>query len=398
DAARQLLERVATRITLQPFTAQQTAHYLHARLLAAGLEGNTLFTPLANLVIQLGTGGRPRRIHILAHQALRQAWEAESKQVHAIHVWRAMAQDTPLAFLLEGYRPIMAGAILTSLLVAGIVPRHLTGSPAEQTRLEIPVQSVRATPRESGQSVPAPTPLDAPTSASATHSLPGSNVARVQSAPRPDMMADSLSKQAESTPATHVTIQGPVLPAPPSGRIQKVAVRVGNDAPSSDNSLRTQKTNREKPPHVHLTSNGPARPNGTASIPYLKENDPFGEAILASHRWLEQGNEHHYTIQLMLLNHDRGVELLTDQLAAIQPPPGELDLKIFRLNNDTLLVHLNECDSALACEALMNRLPVSMRANHPSVRSLARVKTTIHKLGLATSQRAESAPMHDRRS
>ncbi|MBF0341413.1 MAG: hypothetical protein HQL95_10700, partial [Magnetococcales bacterium] len=125
-----------------------------------------------------------------------------------------------------------------------------------------------------------------------------------------------------------------------------------------------------------------AAPSGA---PYIKPDDPLREAILASHRWLENGNEDHYTIQLMLLKDPKGLEKLVDQLTAIQPSPGEMDLKVFRLKDGKILVYLNECPSSTACEALLRRLPVELRANHPTIRTLARLKSTVRKLAMAAS-------------
>ncbi|MBF0260801.1 MAG: AAA family ATPase [Magnetococcales bacterium] len=427
--ARPILERVLTRVTLQPFNAQQTAHYLHARLVAAGREGNSPFTPLAARFIHLGSGGCPRRIHLLAHQALRQAHEDESSRVGSIHVWRAMAQDTPFAPLTQGYRPLIAGVFLTALLAAGIAPRYLISSPAiEQARLEQPAAPLSETPpiRNNGpepiietthiaskaiaKADTGPEPRDEAVAKRSDAAPPSKTVIQEPPAPR-NRPSDSPSSAARLAPEVQAPVKPLEMAARPAAEAQTPVKPVGMAArlaPEAQTPLQpvgmavkpvARKTaTPDGAPSIRPVATHPTRSTATDSLPYLKENDPFGEAILASHRWLKEGNDRHYTIQLMLLTHDRGLELLTDQLAAIQPPPGELDLKLFRLKDDTLLVHLNECPSALACEALMNRLPVAMRSNHPSVRSLARVKTTIHKLGLAPSQRVESAPINDRRS
>ncbi|GAB0057028.1 hypothetical protein SIID45300_01348 [Candidatus Magnetaquicoccaceae bacterium FCR-1] len=392
---RTLLERVMTRITLRPFTAEQTAHYLHARLIAAGREGNSPFTPLAARFIHLGSGGRPRRIHRLAHQALREACMEESNQVRSIHVWRAMSQDTPFAALTQGYRPLMAGVFAVSLLVAGIAPRHLTSQPIEQAGVASPAAPLAETPAATLAETP-PSPHKGPEPILETTVIESRSIAK--SEPRPEPWNGPIPKRSETNPGPNPEIQEPPAPRNRPAEPRSIAAHTVPEARTPVKPVARITPTQDDSPRSRPVSTHPTRSDASGHLPYLKENDPFGEAILASHRWLEQGNDRHYTIQLMLLTHDRGLELLTDQLAAIQPPPGDLDLKLFRLTNDTLLVHLNECPSAVACEALMNRLPVSMRANHPSVRSLARVKTTIHKLGVAPSQRADSTPIRDRRS
>ncbi|MEO5344902.1 MAG: AAA family ATPase [Magnetococcus sp. YQC-9] len=373
---RQLLERVVTRIRLKPLNHLEIAHYLHARLVASGYEREPLFTPLAARSIHLGSAGRLHRIHRIAHLALGIACEEESAKVRSIHVWRALANDTPFHFFLQGYRPLMTGTILTAILVAGTVPRYLNSTPHAQT--ELPTEPIAiAQPMTSPQPVTRVQPALGMQPTSGVQHLPDSQpnaagekpqTATMTTAPQPSPRIDERALSTSQQPERMVSRPGPM-------RLTEANAPVAQESKAIKHETIARK--QPTPSRSHA--------GGTGNIPYLKEDDPLGEAIIASHRWLEKGDDSHYTIQLMLIRSEKGLQQLADQLAAIQPPPGEIDLKLFRLKDDALLVHLNECATAVECEALMNRLPVVMRANHPSVRSLARLKTTVRKLALLSS-------------
>ena len=67
---RQLRQRIAIRATLRPLTAKQSKDYIHHRLQKAGAQGKTIFTPGALRKIHKYAHGVPRKINILADNAL----------------------------------------------------------------------------------------------------------------------------------------------------------------------------------------------------------------------------------------------------------------------------------------------------------------------------------------
>jgi len=84
-------QRVSVRVRLGPLSAGETRRHLHHRVTAAGGDGPTLFPkPTCREVASLA-GGIPRRIDVLAHEALRLARAAEQPAVSPEHVREAAA-------------------------------------------------------------------------------------------------------------------------------------------------------------------------------------------------------------------------------------------------------------------------------------------------------------------
>jgi general secretion pathway protein A len=71
---RQLNQRIAIRYHLQPFNQQETADYIHHRLLVAGSHGGVKFSPRALSCIYHYADGIPRRINLLCDRALLSAY------------------------------------------------------------------------------------------------------------------------------------------------------------------------------------------------------------------------------------------------------------------------------------------------------------------------------------
>jgi general secretion pathway protein A len=67
---RQLKQRVALRCELAPFTLQETAAYIGARIRIAGGEGSSLFTREAVMLIHDRSEGIPRTINVICDNAL----------------------------------------------------------------------------------------------------------------------------------------------------------------------------------------------------------------------------------------------------------------------------------------------------------------------------------------
>lgn len=80
----QLIQRIAVRYHLEPFTVEETQDYIHGRLTAAG-RTNTLFTGDAVDAIHRHTGGVCRLINALCDRCL-----FSGAQGNAIHIDRTM--------------------------------------------------------------------------------------------------------------------------------------------------------------------------------------------------------------------------------------------------------------------------------------------------------------------
>lgn len=93
---RQLRQRIVLRHTLQPFDAEETAHYVEERLRLAGYTGSGIFKPAALRAVHRASGGIPRVINILCDGALLLGYGRGRAQIGAADV-DEVARDLGLA-------------------------------------------------------------------------------------------------------------------------------------------------------------------------------------------------------------------------------------------------------------------------------------------------------------
>jgi len=87
-----LRQRISVRAQLVPLSSGETRRYLRHRATAAGCDGAVLFPRAACHDIAAQSGGVPRRINLLAAEALRLAREASDPAVQPEHVTAAAAR------------------------------------------------------------------------------------------------------------------------------------------------------------------------------------------------------------------------------------------------------------------------------------------------------------------
>ncbi len=96
NSVRQLRQRISFQYELKGLKQDELERYLRHRLLMAGFQGETLFTPEAVALLHRVTGGTPRLVNIIAHKALMLSFGQGKQQVTAKHI-RGAAADTPEA-------------------------------------------------------------------------------------------------------------------------------------------------------------------------------------------------------------------------------------------------------------------------------------------------------------
>jgi general secretion pathway protein A len=89
---RQLNQRIALRYHIQPFDRQETADYIHHRLLVAGSHGDVRFSRRALSLIYRHSEGIPRRINLLCDRALLLGYVQGSSGIDQHIVRRANAE------------------------------------------------------------------------------------------------------------------------------------------------------------------------------------------------------------------------------------------------------------------------------------------------------------------
>jgi MSHA biogenesis protein MshM len=96
NSVRQLRQRISFQYELKGLRQDELERYLRHRLLIAGYQGETLFTPGAVALLHRVTRGTPRLVNIIAHKSLMLSFGQGKQQVTAKHI-RGAAADTPEA-------------------------------------------------------------------------------------------------------------------------------------------------------------------------------------------------------------------------------------------------------------------------------------------------------------
>lgn len=91
DDLQQLRQRIVLRYHLDPFTEEETARYVEARLRLAGLSGKEIFTKAALKEIHAATGGVPRSVNLLCHSALALGCSREIAEIGSAEILEAAA-------------------------------------------------------------------------------------------------------------------------------------------------------------------------------------------------------------------------------------------------------------------------------------------------------------------
>jgi MSHA biogenesis protein MshM len=121
---RQVRDRVIHRFELQPLPSAEACAYIDHRLRAAGWRGGALFSPVSMALLVKASGGRARRINLLADKALLGAYAQGSMTVEVQHVQGALSELHADAPALDGHTwrsllPAALSSILLALLMTG---------------------------------------------------------------------------------------------------------------------------------------------------------------------------------------------------------------------------------------------------------------------------------------
>lgn len=210
---RQVKDRISHRFDLQPLNAAEAAAYLRFRLHKAGWQGGELFNAEALKLLVQASGGRTRRLNMLADKSLLAAYAEGVSQVGAEQVSRAVGDSSPragrnpLASTFQSARQaagwprwfsIGAGGVAVLLLGFGLGygSGNRGSSPLAATAISAPAAQ---TPAAFSEARAAPVPAVPPRAATAASS------AAVASEPH-------AATQVPTAPDGNIATQAPVNP------------------------------------------------------------------------------------------------------------------------------------------------------------------------------------------
>ena len=132
---RQVRDRVIHRFELPPLSRDEAAAYIDHRLRIAGWRGGRLFAPAAMSLLVKASGGRARRINLLADKSLLAAYAEGAKQVEKRHVQTANSElhadrATTSAAAAFGWRSVVIGfslGIAITILSVWVWGEHRSG-------------------------------------------------------------------------------------------------------------------------------------------------------------------------------------------------------------------------------------------------------------------------------
>jgi MSHA biogenesis protein MshM len=206
---RQVKDRISHRFELQPLNADEASAYLRFRLHKAGWQGGELFDAEALKLLVQASGGRTRRLNMLADKSLLAAYAEGVSQVGAEQVSRAVGDSLPKssrrirgtglppAAFWKRWLPMGAGALAVLVLGYGLGygSGHRTAGPPQALVLA-------AQP-------PAP--------AAVVHPVPASQV---------EPLATAGNASAEKPKASPAVVKAALLPADSALRAESLATRM----------------------------------------------------------------------------------------------------------------------------------------------------------------------------
>jgi MSHA biogenesis protein MshM len=118
---RQVRDRVVYRFSLQPLTRDKVPAYVKHRLCTAGWQRGVLFTYKAMAKMIVASGGRVRRINLLADKSLLAAYAQGADKVESAHVRAAVAELHADFVAATSHRPLLRWLLGGGVLLVALV-------------------------------------------------------------------------------------------------------------------------------------------------------------------------------------------------------------------------------------------------------------------------------------
>lgn len=218
---RQVRDRISHRFELQPLSAPEVSAYLTFRLHKAGWTGGDLFDPAALRLLVQASGGRTRKLNMLADKSMLAAYAQGVPQIGIEQVRRAASDSAPhsarqsaapagqnagrFTGVWQKFAPLGLAVMVALGIGYGVGMGYGSGSRAGTG----PVQA-------RGELAPSATPAQAPggSAAPATNQTPLASAPPAPVAVAPAPLAEAAVAVAVVKLADPVAAEKPALPAP----------------------------------------------------------------------------------------------------------------------------------------------------------------------------------------
>lgn len=206
---RQVRDRVVHRFKLAPLCAQDAGAYVDHRLRAAGWKGGALFSAPAMALLIKASGGRARRLNVLADKALLAAYAQGLPGVLPLQVKEAMSElpddfsPTPSAGL-PSWVKWGAFSLLLAVCLTAVAVWVLERQRTQRAPVAVVSNPVAAPAAPTPAPVPSPLPASAP-------SAPTLQQPQPQPQPQPNVSAEVPSAGAASVQPPSLAALQPYL-------------------------------------------------------------------------------------------------------------------------------------------------------------------------------------------
>ena len=316
---RQLRERITHSFRLSPLKPDEVRDYLDFRLRAAGYRGPDLFSePIVNTIAR-SSGGLTRRVNLIADKAMLAAFAENTHTIKSTHV-RDAIRDSEFSRY-EPSRSRLKLGLAASVFVIGAV-------------IGIALYAIFAL----NQYAPPPLPREPVATTSAPIVVSTAT------------LADSSKDPADARNATE-----PVTPLAVAKEVpKKYAPETAKSTLKLENSI--ARTNSYTTPQT---------------------NDEVELRLAATKIWLAQGDKNSYSIQLLGADNP---DQLKRHFNSIRKYVEINDIFVYRTlakQKPSLTVLYGSFNDRSAAQAALAKLPASLKANNPVLRTLQGIRAEI---------------------
>lgn len=200
---RQVRDRIVHRFNLTPLPEQDASAYVDHRLRAAGWKGGALFAAPALALLIKASGGRARRINLLADKALLAAYAQGQSMVQVRQVQDAIGElHDDFSGATPGVPPWVKWAVLSVVLAVLMTALTVWFLESQRSQRRVTANAVADAATAAPVDEPTPTPVQAPVpsvqavlpapSASATLTLQHDSAEALTPASKPTAAVETL--------------------------------------------------------------------------------------------------------------------------------------------------------------------------------------------------------------